>query len=72
MVGDHVAYTGRLEDEKVTLEPEVEELWHKLEVSEQCRTYVEAELVEGALISAGHTVGILRSYLPDLDVGLIS
>jgi hypothetical protein len=34
MLVDHVAYTGRLEGEKVTLEQEVEELRCKLEVSE--------------------------------------
>jgi hypothetical protein len=43
-----------------------------LEVSEQCCTDVEAKLVEGALTSAGHVVGIIKSYLPSLDVGLIS
>jgi hypothetical protein len=43
---DHVAYTGRLEGRKATLEQEVEELQRKLEVSEQRRTDVEAKLVE--------------------------
>ena len=33
MVVDHVAYTGRLEGEKATLEQEVKELRCKLEVS---------------------------------------
>jgi hypothetical protein len=50
----------------------VRRLWCKLEVSEQRHTYVEAKLVEGALTSAGHAIGILNSYLPGLDVGLIS
>ena len=68
---DHVMYTGRLEGEKATLEKEIKELWRKIEASEQRHTNVEAKLVEGALTSAGHVVGILRSYLPDLNVGLI-
>jgi hypothetical protein len=33
---------------------------------------VEAKLVEGALTAAGHAVGILKSYLPDLDVSRVS
>ena len=33
MFADHVAYTGRLEGEKATLEQEIKELQHKLEVS---------------------------------------
>jgi len=69
---DHVTYTGRLEGEKTTLEQEVKELRRKLEVSKQRRTDVEAKLVAGALTSARHAVGILKSYLPGLDVGLIS
>lgn len=69
---DHVTYTGRLEDEKTTLKQVIEELRQKLGVSEQHRTDVEAKLVEGALTSVGHAVGILKSYLRDIDVGLIS
>ena len=72
MVVDHVAYTGHLEGKKATLEQEVEELWHKLEVSEQHRIDVEAKLIEGALTSTGHAIDILRSYLRNLNVGLIS
>ena len=44
----------------------------KLEVFEQRCVDVEAKLVEGALTMAEHAVGILKSYLPGLDVGLIS
>jgi uncharacterized protein (UPF0335 family) len=69
---DHVTYTGRLEGEKATLEQEIEELRRKLEVSEQRRTDVEAKLVEGDLTSVGHAVRLLKSYLPDLNVSLIS
>jgi len=69
---DHVAYIWCLKGKKATLEQEIEGLRHKLEVFEQRRTDVEAKLVEGALTLAGHAVGIHRSYLPDLDVGLIS
>ena len=69
---DHVTYTGCLKGKKATLEQEIEGLQHKLEVFKQRRTDVEAKLVEGALTLAGHAVGILRSNLPDLDVGLIS
>jgi hypothetical protein len=47
-------------------------LRRKLDISEQRRTDVEAKLVEGALISIGHAIGILRSYLRDLNVRLIS
>ena len=60
---DHVTYTERLEGEKTTLEQEVEELR---------RTDVEAKLVEGAFTLARHAIGILKSYLPGLDVRLIS
>ena len=56
----------------MTLEQEIEELRRKLEVSEQHCIDVEAKLVEGALTSAGHAIRILKSYLPGLDVGLIS
>ena len=69
---DHVAYTKRLEGEKATLEQGIEELRCKSEVSEQRRAHVEAKLVEGALTSAGHAIGILISYLPNLDMSLIS
>ena len=69
---DHVAYTKRLEGEKATLEQGIEELRRKSEVSEQRRAHVEAKLVEGALTSAGHAIGILRSYLPNLNISLIS
>ena len=69
---DHVAYTERLEGEKATLEQEIKELRRKLEVFEHHHTDVEAKLVEGALTSVGHAVGILRSYLPDLNISLIS
>ena len=72
MLVDHVAYTERLEGEKATLEQEVKELRCKLEVSEQRHTDVEAKLVEGALTLARHAVSIIKSYLPGLDVGLIS
>ena len=44
----------------------------KLEVSEQQCIDVEAKLVEGALTMAGHAVGILKSYTPGLDIGVIS
>jgi hypothetical protein len=47
-------------------------LWRKLEVSEQRCTNIEAKLVEGALTSVGHAIGILRSYMPDLNVSMIS
>lgn len=67
----HVTYTRRLEGDKATLEQENEEVRCKLEVFEQHCTDVEAKLVEGALTSAGHAVGILRSYLPDLNMSLI-
>ena len=72
MFVDHVTYTGCLKGKKATLEQEIEGLQHKLEVFKQRRTDVEAKLVEGALTLAGHAIGILRSYLPNLDVGLIS
>ena len=61
---DHVVYTRHLEGEKVAR--------RKLEISQQRHTDVEAKLVEGALTLAGHAVDILKSYLPNLDVGLIS
>ena len=64
----HQALGGQEGDSK----QEVEELWHKLEVFEQCCIDVEAKLVEGALTSARHAISILKSYLPGLDVGLIS
>ena len=69
---DHVMSTGCLQGDKATLEQENEELRRKLEVSKQSRTDVEAKLVEGALTLAKHVVGILKSYFPGLDVGLIS
>ena len=72
MLVDHVAYTRRLEGKKATLEQEIEELRCKLEVSEQRHTDVEAKLVKGALTLARHAVSIIKSYLPGLDVGLIS
>ena len=72
MFVDHVTYTRRLEGEKTTLEQEIKELQRKLEVSEQQCTDVEAKLVEGALTMAGHAVGILKSYTPGLDIGVIS
>ena len=69
---DHVAYTGRLEGEKVILEQEIAEIWHKLEVSKQRCADVEAKLVEGALTMARHAVGILKSCTLGLDIGMIS
>ena len=72
MFVDHVTYTRRLEGEKTTLEQEIKELQRKLEVSEQQCIDVEAKLVEGALTMAGHAVGILKSYTPGLDIGMIS
>ena len=72
MLVDHVTYTGRLEGEKATLEQEIKELRRKLEVFEHHHTDVEAKLVEGALTSAGHAIGILRSYLPNLNISLSS
>ena len=72
MFVDHVAYTRRLEGEKATLEQDIKELQCKLEVSEQRCIDVEAKLVEGALTVAGHAVGILKSYMPGLDIGMIS
>ena len=71
-INNHVTYTGRLENEKATLEQEIEGLRRKLEVSKQRHTDVEAKLVEGALTSVGHAISILRSYLPDLNASLIS
>ena len=72
MFADHVAYTGRLEGEKATLEQEIEEPRRKHEVFEQRHIDVEAKLVEGALTTVGHAIGILKSYLPDLNISLIS
>lgn len=54
------------------MEQEVDELRCKLDVSEQRLIDVEAKLVEGALTTAGHAIGILKSYLPDLDVSQVS
>ena len=69
---DHVAYIGRLEGEKVTPEQEIKELRHKFEVSKHRHIDVEAKMVEGALALVGHAIGILKSYLPDLNISLIS
>ena len=69
---DHVAYTGPLEGEKAILEQEITEIRRKLEVSEQRCADVEAKLVEGALTIDGHAIGILKSYTPGLDIGVMS
>jgi hypothetical protein len=51
----------------MTMEQEIDELRCKLDISEQRRTNVERTLT-----AAGHAVGILKSYQPDLDVSRVT
>ncbi|RCV15376.1 hypothetical protein SETIT_3G051600v2 [Setaria italica] len=51
---------------------EIEDLKKKLVDLDEQMSCVEAELPRGAVMAAFHALGVLKSHLPDLDVGILS
>ncbi|CAL4895844.1 unnamed protein product [Urochloa decumbens] len=51
---------------------EIENLKKKLVDLDEQKSCVEAELPRGAVMAASHALGVLKSHLPDLDIGILS
>ncbi|CAN6331310.1 unnamed protein product [Urochloa humidicola] len=51
---------------------EIEDLKKKLVDLDKQKSCVEAELPRGAVMAASHALGVLKSHLPDLDIGILS
>ncbi|CAL4910488.1 unnamed protein product [Urochloa decumbens] len=51
---------------------EIEDLKRKLVDLDEQKSCVEAELPRGAVMAASHALGVLKSHLPDLDIGILS
>ncbi|CAN6326590.1 unnamed protein product [Urochloa humidicola] len=51
---------------------EIEDLKKKLVDLDEQKSCVEAELPRAAVVAASHALGVLKSHLPDLDIGILS
>ncbi|CAL4910489.1 unnamed protein product [Urochloa decumbens] len=51
---------------------EIEDMKKKLVDLDGQKSCIEAELPRGAVMAASHALGVLKSHLPDLDIGILS
>ncbi|CAN6353656.1 unnamed protein product [Urochloa humidicola] len=51
---------------------DIEDLKKKLVDLDEQKSCIEAELPRGAVMAASHALGVLKSHLPDLDIGILS
>ncbi|CAN6340503.1 unnamed protein product [Urochloa humidicola] len=51
---------------------EIQDLKKKLVDLDEQKSCIEAELPRGAVMAASHALGVLKSHLPGLDIGILS
>lgn len=67
-----MAEKAALEQQVASKDEVIENLQKQLVAEDQCQADVEGELTESAIVATTHAVYVLKSHVPNLDVGLLS